>query len=214
MSVTSRMFWNIPHASTSISAPASHSTSRGVTKGERQVLTVVMPTLYATSPLHRKLMRLLLTPPGLQPTSMMPAVMNASRWKSLASIHAVMGMMVYCARVPMRMSVGRDSRMRKSCVESVHPMVSMISPRMTEARCPCCTHAKVLGTRKAMIAMMMMKRLVYRDRHWLRESSSVIMCFLFAKVRKTEIIRQEILYFKVSQMSFSTLDSVLFLYLR
>ena len=44
-SVTSRMFWNMPQASTSISAPASLSTSSGVTMGDRHVLTVVMPTL-------------------------------------------------------------------------------------------------------------------------------------------------------------------------
>ena len=67
-----RMFWNIPHASTLISAPASHSTSRGVTKGAGRVLTVVMPTEKATSPWQRKLIMLLLTPPGHEPTRMMP----------------------------------------------------------------------------------------------------------------------------------------------
>lgn len=73
--------------------------------------------------------------------------------------------------------------MRKSLVESVQPIVSMISPRMTEARCPCCTHANVSGMRKAMMATMMMNRLVYRDRYWLMESSNLIMivivrCFM------------------------------------
>ena len=43
-SVTSRMLRNMPLASTAISAPESWSTSSGVTKGERTVETVVMPT--------------------------------------------------------------------------------------------------------------------------------------------------------------------------
>ena len=69
--------------------------------------------------------------------------------------------MVYCATLPMRMSTGLVSKMRKSSVESVQPIVSMIRPRMTEARCPCCTQAKVSGKKKATTAMRMIKALVY-----------------------------------------------------
>ena len=120
-------------------------------------------------------MMLLLTPPGQQPTSMMPAVMKLSRPNMFARAQATSGMMVYCATAPMRMSIGRVSRMRKSSTESVQPIVSMISPRMTEARCPCCTHAKASGTKKASTATRMMKGLVYRASQRLKESSSVMM---------------------------------------
>lgn len=63
-------------ASTSICCPASNNTISGVTIGAKSVETVVMPTENATSPLHRKHMILLDTPPGQQPTRMMPAERN------------------------------------------------------------------------------------------------------------------------------------------
>ena len=120
-------------------------------------------------------MMLLLTPPGQQPTSMMPAVMKLFRWKKFARVHATSGMMVYCATAPMRMSIGRESRMRKSSMESVQPIVSMMRPRMTDARCPCCTQPKASGTKKASTATRIMKRLVYRANQRLRERSSDMM---------------------------------------
>ena len=46
--------------------------------------------------------------------------------------------------------------------------------RMMDALCPCCTHAKASGTKKAMMAMRMMKALVYRASHWLNESRKFI----------------------------------------
>ena len=67
-----RIFLNMPMASTSTAVPASHSTSSGVTNGAKMVETVVMPTEKATSPLHKKLMILLDTPPGQHPTKIMP----------------------------------------------------------------------------------------------------------------------------------------------
>ena len=72
--VTMRMLRNMPRASTSTCSPASHNTSNGVIIGASRVEAVVIPTEKATSPRQRNDMMLLDTPPGQQPTSMMPTM--------------------------------------------------------------------------------------------------------------------------------------------
>ncbi len=70
--VTINIDLNIPSASTSTFSPARCSIRRGVIRGARSVVTVVIPTENATSPLQRKLIMLEETPPGQHPTSRSP----------------------------------------------------------------------------------------------------------------------------------------------
>lgn len=136
-----QIFLNIPSASTSIDCPARNSTIRGVTIGASSVDTVVIPTENATSPWHKKLMILLDTPPGQQPTRMIPADRYGLSPNNLERPNATKGITVNCAIVPNRISVGRRRRILKSSVERVHPIVSIMMPNITFGRCPCCTHA-------------------------------------------------------------------------
>lgn len=70
--VTINIDLNIPIASTSTFSPARCSMRTGVIIGASSVVTVVIPTENATSPLQRKLIILDETPPGQQPTSKSP----------------------------------------------------------------------------------------------------------------------------------------------
>ena len=86
--------------------------------------------------------------------------MKGLRWNRLERAKATRGMMVYCATAPMKMSIGREKSMLKSSSETVRPIVSMMRPRMTEARWPCCTQPKSSGRKKATTAVRMMIMLV------------------------------------------------------
>ena len=57
----------------------------------------------------------------------------------------------------MNISIGRPMRIRKSWVLNVHPMVSMISPRIMLATFPLCTHPKRSGKNMAITATRMIK---------------------------------------------------------
>ena len=70
--VMSSMPRNMPNVSTSMRVSANHHTSSGVISGANSVDAVVIPTEKATSPRQRKDMILLDTPPGQQPTRMIP----------------------------------------------------------------------------------------------------------------------------------------------
>ena len=83
-------------------------------KGARRVEAVVIPTEKATSPLHRKLMMLLDTPPGQQPTNMMPIANEISKLNNLVNVYAIKGIKVYCAQAPMKISIGLDANILKS----------------------------------------------------------------------------------------------------
>lgn len=98
--------------------------------GASRVEAVVIPTEKATSPLHKKLIMLLDTPPGQQPTSIMPIAIGVSKWKMRVSNHATSGIMVNCAHAPIKMSSGRENSILKSCVVSVSPIVSIIMPKI------------------------------------------------------------------------------------
>ena len=147
MRVIIRIFLNIPTASTSTSVPASQSTSRGVTKGAKRVDTVVIPTEKATSPLQRKLMILLDTPPGQHPTRIMPVARYGLSPKTRVKAHATSGIMEYCATAPIQMSMGRLISTLKSSRVSVQPIVSIMMPKITLARPSCCTQPNVAGIR-------------------------------------------------------------------
>gem|GEM_PF-5802912 len=94
----------MPMASTSTCSLARKSIKSGVIIGESRVLAVVMPTEKAKSPWQRKVIRLLETPPGLQPTRMRPTVSSGLRLSALETVKAIKGIRVNCATVPTRMS--------------------------------------------------------------------------------------------------------------
>ena len=60
-------------------------------------------------------------------------------------------MSVNCAQAPMKMSHGLLNNMRKSSVDRVSPIVSIITPSMTLDTSPL-THPNTSGTRKAKTA--------------------------------------------------------------
>ena len=67
-------------------------------------------------------------PPGQQPTSITPSASSFGSEKASVSNQASKGMMVNCARQPIRMSVGRLSTILKSFGESVSPIPNMMTP--------------------------------------------------------------------------------------
>ena len=126
----------MPTAFTSMLVSASQRTKSGVMSGARSVLAMVMLTEYVTSPLAKKLMTLLETPPGQQPTRIMPMAKYGSSPKIFVSVNATSGMMVYCATAPRKMSAGRFIKLRTSSMVMVRPMLSMIMPRIIELVLP------------------------------------------------------------------------------
>ena len=148
MMVTRSMPRNIPRVSTSMRVSASHHTNKGVIMGARRVEAVVIPTENATSPLQRKDMMLLDTPPGQQPTSIMPMERYGLSPNACVRKYAMRGISVNCAHAPMRISHGLPSRMRKSSADRVSPIVSIITPRMTLDTSPL-THPNVPGNKYA-----------------------------------------------------------------
>ena len=89
-----RMSLNMPMTSTSTCCLAKKSIKSGVIIGESRVLAVVMPTEKAKSPWQRKVIRLLETPPGLQPTRMRPTVSSGLRLSALETVKAIKGIRV------------------------------------------------------------------------------------------------------------------------
>ena len=142
---------NIPATSTSMRVSANHHTSSGVISGASRVEAVVIPTEYATSPRHRYDIMLLETPPGQHPTSIMPIERYGLRLNIMESPHAIIGISVYCANAPMRMSNGRRNSSLKSSTLSVSPIVSMIMPRIMLDTSPF-TQENVSGRRNATMA--------------------------------------------------------------
>ena len=124
---------------------------RGVRKGASSVLTLVMPTESATSPLLRKVMTLLAVPPGQVPTRTTPARSPASRPKILPSANARRGIMVNWAAHPSRMSRGRLKTDIKSSIFKVRPMpnITIISNVLIH---DVCTHMQLPGTNSASAA--------------------------------------------------------------
>ena len=69
-------------------------------------------------------------PPGQQPTRMTPNANSFGSAKAHTSNHANRGMIVNCAKQPMRISNGLRSTIRKSDGERVSPMPNMMTPSM------------------------------------------------------------------------------------
>ena len=104
------------------------------------MLTAVIPTEKATSPLQRNDMMFDETPPGHVPTSKSPIAIPLGSPKC-TRVNAINGIMVNWESVPSKMSPGRFARMAKSCGERVSPMANIIMPRMMVCVEPL-THAK------------------------------------------------------------------------
>jgi hypothetical protein len=121
-------------------------------KAAAAVEHAVIATLNATSAPAIKVTRLDAEPPGQQPTNMRPAAKAGGKLKSFALAHAIVGMMVNCAKKPRTKFNGATPR--KSFNDRVDPIQIMVAPRAAsmsgpwnhESRCGCSSPSKAAET--------------------------------------------------------------------
>eukprot|EP00241_Pyramimonas_parkeae_P023633 CAMPEP_0114288474 /NCGR_PEP_ID=MMETSP0059-20121206/6830_1 /TAXON_ID=36894 /ORGANISM="Pyramimonas parkeae, Strain CCMP726" /LENGTH=264 /DNA_ID=CAMNT_0001409623 /DNA_START=382 /DNA_END=1172 /DNA_ORIENTATION=+ len=104
------------------SDPAVAQRSAGVMSTEASVEHVVSTTESATLPLATCVTTLDAAPPGQQDTSMSPAATDVSSPSSLATLHPIKGMTVYCRPTPASTAPGILHVSTKSWRVSVKPM--------------------------------------------------------------------------------------------
>ena len=124
----------------------------GVKNGASRVLTLVIPTERATSPLERQVITLLDVPPGQVPTSTTPAKSAGSSRNTLPNANASSGITVNWATQPTMMSFGRVKTSLKSSNFKVRPIpnITTISRQLTQE---VCTHRQDSGTNNARAAI-------------------------------------------------------------
>ena len=144
---------NSPIASTSTSLPARSFVSSGVRITAASVVQVVMITESATSARARYVTTFDAVPPGQQATRISPTAKGVSSPRAVATPKPANGMMRNWPKNPATTAPGRDATRRKSSIESVSPIPSMITARPTtimsprnQVNSPGCTSASPQAT--------------------------------------------------------------------
>ena len=97
---------NMARIDTSTHLPAKRYTKNGVTIGARSVDKIVIETDIETFPPAMWVITFDAVPPGQHPTRIIPKAMSLFTLKAIAKNHAIKGIIVNCAKDPIKTSLG------------------------------------------------------------------------------------------------------------